>query len=112
MSSNKRFAALLILGLSGASCAASPHRFECPAVLTDGKTTHAFAQIELFDKPPQNNGSLMPAETDYGVKWSVSENADIYMVCGYSGTDKTITVHAPGVSLCKGTQSPLAAFCD
>jgi hypothetical protein len=112
MSFSKCLATLLVLGLSSASRAAQQHRFQCPAVLTDGKTKHAFSQVELFDKPPENRGSLMPAETDYGVKWSVSENADIYMVCGYGGTEKTITVHAPGVSICKGTQSPLAAFCD
>lgn len=112
MSCSKWLAALLMLGLSTASCAAQPHHYQCPATLTDGPAQHAFLQIELFDTPPENKGSLQPDEASDGVKWSVSKNSDIYMVCGYSGTDKTVTVHAPGVSICKGTQSPLTAFCD
>ncbi|GLQ98812.1 STY0301 family protein [Dyella mobilis] len=63
-------------------------------------------------KPPHNNGSLTPAETGYRAKWSVSKKAEIYIVCGYSRTNKTITAHAPGASLCKGTQSPPATFCN
>ena len=37
---------------------------------------------------------------------------DVYLVCTYRGTDKTVAIHAVGASSCDGTDKPPAAFCD
>lgn len=103
--------ALLLLGIS-TLCIASPHRYECPAFLDDGQAKHSFAHVDVYDGPPQNGASGMPTTTQYGVRWDMTKGADIYLVCGYKGIEKTITIHAPEVTVCKGTKSPLAAFCD
>jgi hypothetical protein len=79
----------------------------------DGQSRHSFETIDLFDGPPQDEASLIPAETGYGIMWAVSpQKSDIYMVCGYEGRKKTITVHAPSVSICKGINTPAAGYCE
>jgi len=112
MSYSKYLVATFVIGISTVSCASQPYRYECPAFLVDGQAKHSFSTVELFEGPPQNKGALMGGETKDGVEWPASKNSDLYMICGYRDTGKTITVHAPGVSICQGTQSPLAAYCD
>jgi hypothetical protein len=112
MSSSKWLVVLAVAAASTASCAATQHHYECPASLDDGQVKYPFKDIDVFDGPPKNMASLIPAETKDGVRWDFNPGGDIYFVCGYKGTDKTVTVHAPGVTVCKGTQTPLAAFCD
>lgn len=68
--------------------------------------------VDVFEGPPSDNASLMGADTKDGAKWQFQKPDDIYLVCGYKNTEHTITVHAAGVTVCKGTSSPLAAFCD
>lgn len=101
-----------LLGIAMTSHANQSHRYECPAFLVDGHSKHAFLNVELFDTPPENKVSLMGGQIKNGTEWGISKNSDIYMVCGYKGTDKTILVHAPGVSICRATTPPPTAYCD
>lgn len=112
MSSSKWLQMCMMLGISAACCAKSPHRYECPATLAEGHVEHRFDSFRVFDTPPQNKGELMPTETADGAEVPVSKNSDIYLVCGYAGTARTIVIHAPKVSLCKTTDNPGAAWCD
>ncbi|MBE1159105.1 STY0301 family protein [Dyella acidiphila] len=109
---SKWLAPALALGISATTFAAPPHRYACPPALVDGQVKHAFLNVEAYDGPPEQQAALMGAETKDGVKWEFERPGDIYLICGYSGTSKTITVHAAKVTACKGTASPLAAYCD
>jgi hypothetical protein len=110
---SKWLTSMLVMGISTASCATQPHHYECPSVLVDGQSKHAFSHVEAYDTPPQNMGSLIPVATKYGDQWDVTKDADIYLVCGYKGTDKTTTVHAPGVTICKAPNATgTTAFCE
>jgi hypothetical protein len=103
-----------LLGISvlTVSFAAQSHRYECPAYLMDGQMRHVFLSIRIYDGPQKNLAELMPVDTKNSSDFSTDPNSDTYMVCGYKGTDKTITIHARGVSVCKGIPSPGTAYCE
>ena len=46
------------------------------------------------------------------IVWESLNHVDVYLVCTYKGTDKTVAVHAEGASSCDTTDKPPAAFCD
>jgi hypothetical protein len=100
------------MGVSAVTCVAQAHRYECPAVLTDGKLHHHFDLVNWFDGPPQELASLISVNTKYGSWLPMSKSSDIYMICYYKGTKKTITVHSPGVTVCKVIMSPRMAYCE
>lgn len=112
MSSSKWLLLATMVAIAMTSHANQPHRYECPAFLIEDQSKHAFLDVELFDTPPENKVSLMGGEIKNGTEWAISKNSDIYMVCGYKGTDKTILVHAPGVGICRATTPPPTAYCD
>jgi hypothetical protein len=67
----------------------------------------------VFDGPPQNMASLIPVAIKHGAQWDMTKKGDVYLVCGYKGTRKTITIHAPDTMVCKALDTPgTTAFCD
>jgi hypothetical protein len=109
---SKLLVILFVLSTSAMSCAAAQaHRYACPAFLTDGQVRYRLDTVDWFDGPPQELASLISVDTKYGSRLDVS-NDDIYTICYYKGTNKTITVHSPGVSVCKVIMSPRAAWCE
>ena len=111
MSSTRCLVATLAL-LTCATCSATHHRYECPSPLVDGKIKRELSHIEVFDGPPKDMASLIPAPAGNVAIWDKLEDVDVYLVCGYKRTDKIITIHARGATICKGTDHPSAAFCD
>jgi hypothetical protein len=68
----------------------------------------------VFASPPQDLAELIGVDTKYGAVWNLAKNDDPYIICGYKGTKKTITVHAPGTLVCKVIVSPppRSAYCE
>jgi hypothetical protein len=111
-SSTRCLVATLALLTCTTCSAATHHRYECPSLLVDGKIKRELSHIEVFDGPPKDMASLIPAAADDAGILDGLEKVDVYLVCGYKGTDKIITIHALGATICKGTDHPSAAFCD
>jgi hypothetical protein len=103
-SSTRYFIALLAFCTCAKSFAATYHRYQCPSPLIEGKVKHSLWHADVFDGPPEDMASLMG--------WDSLNHVDVYLVCTYRGTTKTVAVHAKGASSCDATDKPLAAFCD
>jgi hypothetical protein len=84
--------------------AATHHRYECPSPLLDGKFKRSLWHVNVYDGPPENMASLIG-------HYSLN-HIDVYLVCTYKGTNKTVAIHAVGASSCDATNKPPAAFCD
>jgi hypothetical protein len=112
MSSSRYFFAVLAMCTPAALFAATHHRYACPSALIDGKVKRSLSHIEVFAGPPKNMASLEPAITAEGDVLEGLEGADAYLVCGYEGTDKIITIHAPDATVCKAPIHPDVVFCD
>jgi len=104
MSSSKYLVAILALSAPIAVYAREHHRYECPSPLIEGKVKHSLWHAKVYDGPPENMASL--------IGWDSLNHVDVYLVCTYRGTTKTVAVHAKGASSCDATDKPLAAFCD
>jgi hypothetical protein len=88
-----------------ATCyAATAHRYQCPSPLIDGMGKHSLWHAKVYDGSPENMASL--------IGWNSLNHVDVYLVCTYRGTTKTVAVHAKGASSCDATDKPLSAFCD
>jgi hypothetical protein len=112
MSSSRFLFAILALCIPAAPYAATHHRYECPSPLVDGKVKRSLSHIDVFDGPPMDMASLIPAPAGNVAIWDKLEDVDVYLVCEYKGTDKIVTIHAIGATNCTGTDHPSAAFCD
>jgi hypothetical protein len=108
---NKIPFAIVMVALTASACAETPHRFECPATLTDGQQSHALNNASLFDGPPEQLADLVPVSGKTADKWNLT-GVDPYLVCRYQGTDKVTTFHAKGAKDCEATTNPFKAYCD
>jgi len=88
------------------------HRYECPSPLSEGKVRLVLEHVDVFDGPPENLASLIPAPAHNADIWDGLGKVDTYLVCGYKGTHKIVTLHAKGTTVCKVTDHPSRAFCD
>jgi hypothetical protein len=77
-----------------------------------GHIRHPFENLRVFGSPPQNLDDLIGVDTKYGTEWDLDKSDDPYIICGYKGTKKTVTIHAPGTLICKGIMSPRSAYCE
>jgi len=96
--------ALLTFCVCGTCPAAAHHRYQCPSPLVDGKFKRSLWHVDVYDGPPKNMASLIGRDS--------LNHIDVYLVCAYRGTDKTVAIHAVGASSCDGTDKPPTAFCD
>ena len=112
MSSCRYLVAIFALSVPTILCTTAHHRYECPSPLIEGKTRHALRYVNVYDGPPENLASLIPVPAGRADMWDGLQYVDAYLACEYKGTDKIITIHALGATVCKGTDHPSAAFCD
>lgn len=110
--SSKCLFATLTLFIPAALVAANHHRYECPSPHIDGKVKRSLAHIDVFDGPPKNMASLIPFDAGGSAIWDGLEGGDVYLVCGYKGTNKIVMIHAIGATVCKAPIHPDVAFCD
>jgi len=104
MSFSKRLVTVLGFCACVVGHATERHRYECPSPLLVGNVKHTLKHAEVYDGPPKNMASLEA--------WGVLKDVDVYLLCTYDGTDKSITIHAVGSASCNATDKPRAAFCD
>jgi len=109
MSFNKTLG-LICCSVAFSACATTPHRFECPHVLSDGHQNHVFNNASLFDGPPEQMANLVPVPGKTADRWDLT-GVDPYLVCRYKGTNHVVTIHAQGAKACEVASNPFAAYC-
>ena len=89
----------MFLFYSGVTCA---EKIECPQSLTENNKKYSLYNLDVFEGPPNEMGSLMPDSDDSAV-WTLSDsqaaakarNTSMFLVCQFKGTNKTVTLKIP-----------------
>lgn len=92
------FSAMCLLSF-GAACA---EKIECPQSLTENHKQYPLFNLDVFEGPPEEKGSLMP-DSDEAAIWTLSDsqtaakarNTSMFLVCQFKGTKKTVTLKIP-----------------
>lgn len=77
-------------------------KIECPQSLTENNKKYSLYNLDVFEGPPNEMGSLMPDSDDSAV-WTLSDsqaaakarNTSMFLVCQFKGTNKTVTLKIP-----------------
>lgn len=73
-------------------------KIECPQSLTENNKKYSLYNLDVFEGPPNEMGSLMPDSDDSAV-WTLSgsqaavkaRNTSMFLVCQFKGTNKTVS---------------------
>ncbi|WP_039058762.1 STY0301 family protein [Enterobacter sp. Bisph1] len=77
-------------------------KIECPQSLTENHKQYPLFNLDVFEGPPEEMGSLMP-DSDEAAVWTLSDsqaaakarNTAMFLVCQFKGTKKTVTLKIP-----------------
>ena len=91
------------------STAAAP--VSCPRSIDEAGRKHVLDNnLSVFDGPPEQGADLIGGSGGPHRMWEW-EASDLYLVCRYKDTVRTVTFHAVGAKHCYGDSKPIRAFC-
>lgn len=82
----------------------------CPQQIVDQGKTHILHGASIFDTPPSNMADLVPVTAEDRDTWDL-DRIDPYLVCHYSKTARTVTLHMVGAKNCTMMGHPFRGSC-
>ncbi len=90
--------------------AVATQKMACPASVWNSDGKHILYNASVYDGPPDQMASLEPVQEGNVDRWDVA-GSDPYLLCQYKGTERTVTLHAKGVTTCMAGRNPFQAYC-